>query len=78
MIEEEVEVMILKIWYLLYYVVLNFNKFGKVCVVFDVVFKFDGVFLNDKFLIGFDLLNDLVGILMRFCIGKIGIMVDIE
>lgn len=68
---------ILKIWYLLYYVVVNFNKFGKVRVVFDVVLKFDGVFLNDKFLIGFDLLNNLVGIFMRFCIGKIGVMADI-
>lgn len=68
---------ILKIWYLLYYVVVNFNKFGKVRVVFDVVLKFDGVFLNDKILIGFDLLNNLVGIFMRFRIGKIGVMADI-
>lgn len=35
------------IWYLLYYLVFNVNKFNKCCVVFDVVVRFNGVFFND-------------------------------
>ena len=61
-----------------HHAVLNPNKPGKVCVVFDAASKFDGVSLNDKLLTGPDLLNNVVGILTRFCTGKIGVMADIE
>ena len=47
-------------------------------MVFDAASKFGGVSLNDKLLTGPDLLNNLVGILMRFRTGKIGIMADVE
>lgn len=46
-IKEEVERRINKIWYLFYYLVISFNKLGKICVVFDVVVKFYGILLND-------------------------------
>ena len=61
-----------KTWYLPHHAVLSPNKPGKVRVVFDAAS------LNDKLLTGPDLLNNLVGILMRFRTGKIGVMGDIE
>ena len=60
-----------KTWYLQHHAVLNPNKPRKVRVVFDAASKYDC--LNDKLLIGPDFLNNLVGILMRFRGGKIGI-----
>ena len=67
-----------KTWYLPHHAVLNPNKPGKVRIVFDAASKYDRVCLNDKLLTGPDLLNNLVGILMRFRSGKIGIMADVE
>ena len=47
-------------------------------MVFDAASKVDGFSLNDKFLTGPGLLNNLVGVLMRFQTGRIGVMVYIE
>lgn len=56
----------LKINYFFYYVVLNLNKLGKVRVVFDVVVKYEGMLLNENLFQGLDMINNLVGVLMRF------------
>ena len=78
MTPEEAKITSSKMWYLPHHAVLNPNKPGKVRVVFDAASRFDGVSLNDKLLTGPDLLNNLVGILIRFRSGKIGVMADVE
>ena len=51
------------VWYLPHHPVLNANKPGKVCIVFNCVAKHQGTSLNDQPLQGPDLTNNLVGIL---------------
>lgn len=58
--------------------VLNPNKPGKVCRVFNAASPFRGTSLNDHLLIGSDLLNSLVGVLMRFCEEQVALSADIE
>ena len=62
---EEAKVTSSKTWYLTHLTMLNPNKPGKVRVVFDAAAKFHGVSLNSELLTGPNLLNNLVGILMR-------------
>ena len=47
-------------------------------MVMDAAAKSDGVSLNSKLLTGPDLLNSLVGVLLRFREGKVAIGADIE
>ena len=75
---EEAKLRSLRTWYLPHHAMLNSNKPGKVRVVFDAAAKFHGVSLNGQLLTGPDLLNNLVGILLRFRSGRIGVMADIE
>ena len=67
-----------KIWYLPHHPVLNENKPGKIRVVFDCAAKFTGTSLNDQLFSGPDLVNSLVGVLMRFREERIAIAADIE
>lgn len=53
-------------WYFLYYFVIFFIKFGKVCIVFDVVVKYEGIFFNKNLLSGLDMINSLVCVFLCF------------
>ena len=58
--------------------VTNPNKPGKVRIIMDAAAKCDNVSLNNKLLIGPDLLNNLVGVLLRFRQERVAIGADIE
>jgi hypothetical protein len=72
------DVVTTKTWYLPHHPVQNPNKPGKVRVVFDCAAKYEGKCLNDYLLQGPDLVNDLVGVLLRFRQDKVAMMADIE
>ena len=56
----------------------NPNKPGKLRVVFDAAAYFNNSCLSDHLLSGPDLLNNLVGVLLRFRDGKYAAVSDIE
>ena len=66
------------VWYLPHHPVQNPNKPGKVRVVFDCAAKYQGTSLNDNLLQGPDLMNSLVGVLIRFRQDQIAVVGDIE
>ena len=53
-------------WYLTHYAVFNLNKPGKIRVVFDAAAKFNGTSLNRSLSTEPDLLNNMLGVIMRF------------
>jgi len=65
-------------WNLPHHPVLNHNKPNKVRVVFDCSASHKGVCLNDVLMQGPDLVNSLVGVLLRFRKERIAITADIE
>ena len=65
-------------WYLPHHAVLHPHKLEKVCVVFDCVAKYAGCSLNNQLLSGPDFLNNLIGVLTRFCFEKIAVAGNIE
>ena len=75
---EEASVPTSKQWFLPHHPVRNPNKPDKVRIVMDAAAKHDGVSLNDKLHIGPDLLNSLVGVLLRFREQRVGLAADIE
>ena len=54
------------------------NKYGKVRVVYDAAADFNNTSLNKNLLKGPYLLNNLLGILIRFRRERYGVMTDIE
>ena len=65
-------------WYLPHHAVTNPNKPGKVLVVFDAAASHKGTSLNDQLVSGPDLLNSLVGVIMRFRLHAVAMIADIE
>ena len=65
-------------WYVPRHPVENPNRPGKVRRMCNAAFKFRGNFLNDNLLTGPDLLQNLIGIIVRFREQKIAITADIE
>ena len=65
-------------WYLPHHPVLNPNKPGKVRRVCDAAAKYQGSSLNSHLVSVLDLLNNLVGICMRFREEKVALSGDIE
>lgn len=65
-------------WLLPHFGVFHPKKPGKIRVVFDGSAKFKGQSINDHLLQGPDLMNTLLGILLRFRAKNIAIMCDIE
>ena len=67
-----------KTWYLPHHGVVNINKPGKVRMVFDAAAKSSGQSLNTNLCTGPDLLNSLVGVLLRFRKYQIAVIADVE
>ena len=78
MTTEEIQNKTSKTWYLPHHGVIHPNKPGKVRTVFDASSKHNGSNLNENLQTGPDLLNNLVGILLRFRMYRYAIMADIE
>ena len=65
-------------WYLPHHPVVNPNKPGKVRRVFNRPSKFHGTSLNKSLLVGPDLLQNLVFVLLRFRQHHFAVSADIE
>ena len=76
--KEEANARSAKTWYLPIHPVENPNKPGKVRVVNDGAAEYRGVSLNKALRSGPDLLNSLVGVLIRFRTNKVAVSADVE
>ncbi|XP_062602420.1 uncharacterized protein LOC134264140 [Saccostrea cucullata] len=65
-------------WYLPLFGVYHPQKRDKIRGVFDSSAKCDGVLLNDVLMTGPDLMNNLIGVLLRFRRESVAIVADIE
>ena len=66
------------VWYLPHFGVYHPRKPDQIRVVFDSSCEFHGVSLNKELLAGPDLMNNLLGVLIRFRQECYGVMCDIE
>ena len=64
-------------WYLPHHPVINAHK-SKIRVVFDCAAKYRGILLNDQLVRGPDLMNSLIGVLIRFRKERIAMAADVE
>ena len=67
-----------KSWYLPHIGVVNINKPGKVQMVFEAAGKSSNESFNSNLYTGPDLLNNLFGVLLRFCRFRMAIVADLE
>ena len=67
-----------KSWLLPHHPVLNPNMPGKLRIVFDCDTLFMGTSLNQSLMQGPDLVNSLVGVLLRFRLEPVALVSDIE
>ena len=67
-----------KVWYLPHHGVKHPSKPGKVKIVFNCSNNYRGATLNCNLLLGPDLTNQLIGILMRLRTEEVAFMGDIE
>ena len=65
-------------WYLPHHPVINLNKPGKVRRILNGASKFHGTSLNKSLLVGPDLLQNLIVVLLRFRQHKYAVSADIE
>jgi len=65
-------------WMLPHHPVLHPLKPGKVRIVFDCAASYQGCSLNNELLTGHDLLQSLIGVLLRFRLGRIAFTADIQ
>ena len=66
------------VWYLPHHNVINPNKPDKLRIVFDCAAEYKGVSLNKRVFQGPDLMNNLLGVLLRFRENEVAVMGDIE
>ena len=67
-----------KLWYLPHHGVKHASKPGKIRTVFNCSANYGGTSLNCNLLLGPDLTNQLIGVLMRFRTEEVPFMGDIE
>ncbi len=65
-----------KVWYLPHHCVINAKK--KMRIVFDASARYSGVALNDILLKGPDMMNSLIGVVIRFRRAPVAIACDIK
>ncbi|PFX12233.1 hypothetical protein AWC38_SpisGene23847 [Stylophora pistillata] len=65
-------------WYLPHQPVINLNKPGKLRILFDAAAEFQGTSQNKKPIQDPDMTNSLIGVLLRFRQGKVGLAADVE
>ena len=65
-------------WYLPHHPVINPHKPGKLRIVFDAAAEFEGTSLNKNLVQGPDMTNSLIGVLLRFRQGNIGLACTIH
>lgn len=65
-------------WYLPHHPVVNPHKPGKLRIVFDAAAEFEGTSLNKNLVQGPDMSNSLIGVLLRFRQGNIGLAADVQ
>ena len=63
-------------WYLPHHPVTNPHKPGKLRIVFDAAAEYEGTSLNKNLVQGPDTTNSLIGVLLRFRQGSIGLVAD--